>query len=113
MEPLDQRSPYPKCGTHGRTVDKLLAAEVRATASMSYDAFPKGTTSKKHRFAWGFTGWGFSHALQRLVRKDSVFNKRSNRRYEHIEDPETGQVLHHQRPSAHRAQGAWIGSAAA
>jgi hypothetical protein len=30
------------------------------------------------------------------VLKDSFFDKRRNRRYEHVEDPETGQVLKHQ-----------------
>jgi hypothetical protein len=97
MEPADQRSPCPKCGGHSRRVVKEpLAAEIKATASLNYDAFPPGPTSKRRRFAWGFTGWDFSRALQRLVRKDSAFNKRTNRRYEHVEDPETGDVLHHQ-----------------
>lgn len=97
MEPADQRPPCPKCGGHGRTVLKEpLTAEMKATASLSYDAFPPGPTSKGRRFAWGFTGWDFSRALQRLVRKDSSFDKRADRRYEHIEDPETGEVLHHE-----------------
>jgi hypothetical protein len=50
----------------------------------------------QRRFAWGMTGWDMSRRLRRMVRKESLFNKRSDRRYEHVEDPETGTVLHHQ-----------------
>jgi hypothetical protein len=96
MEPDDRRSPCPACGERGRSVHKTLTAEVKSTASLSYDAFPPGASSKRRRFAWGFTGWDFSRRLQRLVRKESSFNKRADRRFEHIEDPETGDVLHHQ-----------------
>jgi hypothetical protein len=96
MEPAEQRQPCPQCGGQGRTVTKTLTAEVKTHASLIYDAHPPGPKSKRRRFAWGFTGWDFAHSFGRLVRKDSQFNKRANRRYEHVEDPETGEVLHHQ-----------------
>ncbi len=91
------RTACPRCGEMARTVRKApFHATVEPRASLGYEAFPAGTTSKRHRFAWGFTGWDLSVALGRFVRKDSRFDKRGNRRYEHVEDPETGDVLIHQ-----------------
>jgi hypothetical protein len=69
-----------------------MAAEVTPRSSLFYGAFPEGTTSNGKRFAWGFAGWDLSHERKRLVRKESHFDKRADRRYEHIEDPETGEV---------------------
>jgi hypothetical protein len=91
------RTPCPRCSNTARTVRKApFHATITPRASLGYDAFPAGTTSKRRRFAWGFTGWDFSVALGRWVRKASHFDKRGNRRYEHVEDPETGDVLTHQ-----------------
>ena len=91
------RPACPQCGAMARTVRKSpFPATLDPRASLSYGAYPKGATSKRRRFAWGFTGWDFSVRLQRLVRKDSLFDKRSDRRYEHVEDTETGEVLKHQ-----------------
>lgn len=86
-----------RCGATARTVRKSpFHATLDPHASLSYGAYPTGATSKRRRFAWGFIGWDFSARLQWLVRKDSFFDKRSNRRYEHIEDSKTGKVLEHQ-----------------
>lgn len=91
------RTPCPRCSGKARTVRKApFHATVTPRASLGYDAFPAGTTSKRRRFAWGFVGWDFSVALGRWVRKVSQFDKRGNRRYEHVEDPKTGDVLIHQ-----------------
>jgi hypothetical protein len=90
------RHACPRCGGRSREIRKALSAELNPRGSLGYGAFPVGTTSKRRRFAWGFTGWDFSFSLKRLVRKDSVFDKRADRRYEHVEDPETGEVLHHE-----------------
>jgi hypothetical protein len=90
------REPCTRCGSETRNVRKTLRATVTPRASLGYEAFPAGTKSKRRRFAWGFTGWDFSFILGRFVRKDSSFDKRRNRRYEHLEDPETGEVLIHQ-----------------
>ncbi len=90
------RTACPRCGEMARTVKKTFHATVTPWASLQYEAFPAGTKSKHRRFAWGFTGWDFSVALGRFVRKESSYSKRGNRRYEHVEDPETGDVLTHQ-----------------
>jgi hypothetical protein len=91
------RTPCPRCGDKARTVRMApFRATITPQASLRYDAFPEGTTSKRRRFAWGLTGWDFSVALGRFMRKVSHFDKRGNRRYEHVEDPETGKVLMHQ-----------------
>jgi hypothetical protein len=91
------RAPCPRCSSGARTVRKApFHATITPRASLGYEAFPEGTKSKSHRFAWGFTGWDFSVVLGRLVRKASHFDRRGNRRYEHVEDPETGDVLIHQ-----------------
>src|SRR5689334_14934280 len=82
MEPEEQRVPCPKCGSSNRTVRKYLQGEITPLGSLNYDGFPSGTTSKRRRFVWGFTGWDVSKRLGRLVRKVSLFDKRSDRRYE-------------------------------
>ncbi len=53
------------------------------------------------------TGWDFSKKLGKLIRKVSHFDQRTDSRYEHVEDPETGEVLHHEdHPlSEHRGHG--------
>lgn len=93
---LEQRTPCPRCGSTARHMRKGLAAQLTHNASLTYDAYPPGQKSKRRRFAWGFTGWELSVKLGRPVRKESHFDKRGDRRYEHIEDPETGATLHHQ-----------------
>lgn len=91
------RTPCPRCSDTARTVRKApFHATLTPRGSLRYGAFPEGITSKRRRFAWGFTGWNFSVKLGRLVRKESHFDRRGNRRYEHVEDPETGNVLIHQ-----------------
>jgi hypothetical protein len=91
------RAPCPGCGNQARTVRKApFHATTTPLASLGYEAYPDGPQSKRRRFAWGFTGWEFSVALGRMVRKASHFDKRGNRRYEHVEDPKTGDVLIHQ-----------------
>lgn len=83
------------CGDGRRTIRKRLVAAVRPLAGLRYDARPPGVSSKRGRFAWGFVGWDWSVRLGRLVGKEDTFNKRDDRRYEHVEDLETGEVLHH------------------
>ena len=96
LEPEGQRSPCPECGKTGRLIRQRLESQATLRDSVSYGGFPAGKTSKSSRFAWGFTGWDWSVRLKRMVRKDSHFDRRGNRRYEHVEDPQTGDVLHHQ-----------------
>lgn len=96
MEAVGHRARCPKCGRFERTVLNSISAELTPLATLGYEGFPPGTTSKRRRFAWGLTGWELSKSLQRLVKKTSLFDKRSNRRYEHVGDPVTGEVLYHQ-----------------
>ena len=108
MEPTDCRAACPECASYGRTVRKALTAELQIRASLEYGGFPAGTTAKRHRFAWGLVGWDYSLALGRLVQKVSLFDKRADRRYEHVEDPVTGAVLLHHRHhplTQHRGHG--------
>jgi hypothetical protein len=96
MEPEGERQPCPGCGGLSRKSRKSLIAKVIMRSTLEYGAFPPGPMSTRRRFAWGMTGWDFSDSLDRLVRKVSHFDRRQNRRLEHVEDPETGDVLHHQ-----------------
>jgi hypothetical protein len=101
------RQPCAECGGLSRKVLKSFTANVTPQGSLEYGAFPPGPKSKNRRFAWGMTGWDFSHRLCKLVRKESHFDERGDRRYEHVEDPDTGEVLHHEdHPlSEHRGHG--------
>lgn len=67
---------------------------LKPLGTLNYDAYPPSPKTKSRRSAWGMTGWDFSHMLQRLVQKASHFDKRANRRLEHVEDRLTGTVLH-------------------
>jgi hypothetical protein len=96
METVRQRPPCPRCGGYGRTVRKALSGSVTPLGSLNYDGFPPGPKSNRRRFAWGFTGWEMSVSLGRLVHKITHFDRRADRRYEHVEDPLTGEVLRHQ-----------------
>lgn len=96
MEPEGERQPCPNCGQLGRTVLKEVSSSITVRGSVEYGAFPAGTKSNRKRFAWGFVGWDWSSRLKRLVQKDSHFDKKGNRRYEHVVDPVTGKALHHQ-----------------
>lgn len=91
------RAACPKCGGAGRVL-KQAPASASATyrTSASYEARPPGRTSNRSRFAWGFGGWDYSRRLGRHVLKVTHFDKRSDRRFEHVEDPTTGEVLHHE-----------------
>jgi hypothetical protein len=86
----------PACGARVRKTLLTLAAEVSMRATVHYDGFPSGRTSKRSRFAWGMTGWDWSLALSRFVRKVSHFDKRGDRRKELVVDEQTGTVLHEQ-----------------
>ncbi len=96
MEPAEQRSPCPKCDGLSRMVRKNLSVTGTARASVAYAARPPGRRSNRSRFAWGLTGWDYSRRIGRFVLRASHFDKRSDRRLEHIEDPKTGEVLHHE-----------------
>jgi hypothetical protein len=90
-----QRPGCPECGSTGVIFELLMRATAQPTATLPYSAWPSAPMSNQRRFAWGMTGWDMSLRLRRMVRKESLFDKRSDRRYEHVEDPETGTVLHH------------------
>lgn len=77
-------------------------------AAAAYASRPVGRTSNRSRFAWRSSGWDYCRSLRRFALRTSHFDKRSDRRLEHIEDPETGEVLHHQdHPlTEHRGHGA-------
>jgi hypothetical protein len=89
----EPRQPCPACGAFGRHAKKALRTEVTAQLSVSYAA----RNANRKMFAWGFSGRDWSHRLQKHVDKISTFAKRGhgNRRYEHITDPDTGEVVHH------------------
>lgn len=55
----------------------------------------------------GNSGFEPSHATPHGVKKESLFERENDRRYEHVEDAETGEVLHHSdhRPSEHTGHG--------
>ena len=96
MESPEKRTPCPSCGGLGRTVTQNLSGSLNMQSTMRFAAHPPGSKSNRRRFAWGMTGWEFSHALGRMVKKVSLFDKRGYRRLEHVEDPVTGKVLHDQ-----------------
>ena len=96
MEPEGERQPCPKCGGTGRQAQKGFTAELSTKATLGYGAFPPGPRSNRRRFAWGMSGWDFSKKFRKWVRKESHFDKRTDRRYEHVEAPDTGEVLHHE-----------------
>lgn len=97
MEPGDQRTPCPECDGSSRLLKKApVSATGTGLASVEYAARPPGRTSNRSRFAWGSTGWDYSKSLGRMVKKSSHFDKRGDRRFEHVEDPESGAVLHHE-----------------
>lgn len=96
LDPIGQRRPCPLCGGFARSVQQPLSAEFSPRARLGYDGHPAGSTSRSRRFAWGTSGWDFSRRLGRLVRKDSELDRRSDRRYEHVVDPVSNDVLHHE-----------------
>jgi hypothetical protein len=96
MEPEGERQPCPECDGLSRKVLKGLVGTVTMHGTVEYGAFPPGPLSKRRRFAWGMTGWDFSKKLHKLVHKESHFDKRTDRRYEHVVDPDTDEVLKHQ-----------------
>jgi hypothetical protein len=96
MEPEGERNPCPECGGLARRVSKTLSGELVVRSNLDYAQFPPGSLTNKQRISWGMTGWELSKRRGRMIRKESHFDKRGNRRYEHIEDPATGEVLHHE-----------------
>lgn len=87
------RSPCPVCGGNSRQVSVSLYSPLSMHSTLHISAYPAGPKSNRRRFAWGMTGYERSEALGRLVKKESLFDKRQNRRFEHIEDPVTGKIL--------------------
>ena len=49
----------------------------------------------KRKFIEGFTGMDLSRDLGRLMRKESIYDRAGNRRFELVVDPQTGDVIHH------------------
>lgn len=90
----EPRKPCPACGSTRRAYHEHVVESVRAFDATGFK-FSRTVNGKKEWVAQGTSGYERSRATGRLVRKDSLFDKEANRRFERVEDAETGEELHH------------------
>jgi len=100
----EPRTPCPKCGSTIRIYEAHVVDSVRALDSLGFKLKRPG---RKRPAVEGTSGYDRT-AEGRLVKKQSLFDREGDRRFEHVEDDETGEVLHHSdhKLTEHRGHGA-------
>jgi predicted small secreted protein len=87
----EPRAPCSDCGSTHRVYDESIKETAKALDSVAFKQRRRGDGGY---VAKGMSGYERS-ADGRLVKKDSIFDAEADRRFEHVEDAETGEVLHH------------------
>lgn len=89
----------PSCGSTGRIFNMTLSTKVSVNIWMRAFAY---TRSKTRWIQQIVSGYEPSKTLGKLVWKLRIMNKSQDKYYEHVEDPDSGQVLHHcEEPFSH------------
>jgi hypothetical protein len=99
----EPRAPCGDCGSTRRIYGAHAIDAVRALDAVGFKLRRRGDGGY---VAKGTSGY-YRRADGRLVKKESIFDTEADRRFEHIEDAETGEVLHHidHKLSEHRGHG--------
>lgn len=90
----EPRIPCPNCGSTSRAFNKTIVSGLRMFGSLlGRLKNPSLPSNKKLRWE-SFTGYEFSHSLQKMVHKVRMFDKDTDEYVERVTDIETGEVIH-------------------
>lgn len=100
------RVPCPKCGCPARQISASVSESVTARDALSFKIKESRTTGRSKSRVEGFTRYVSSQKAP-LVKHDRMIDRGEDRYFEHVEDANTGDVLHHHEEplSAHVGHG--------
>jgi hypothetical protein len=90
---MEERGPCPDCASMKRAHFVEAGLGMKVYDSVGYKHKRPGVS--RGPVAWGYSGWQLRKSVGDYVKKYSLFDRQTNRRYEHVET-EDGQVLHHE-----------------
>lgn len=92
----------PSCGSNARVFRMAVEGTLRPRGELRYKGKEEG---KSKPFVKGVTGASYSVRAKRWVRRVMRIDRRNDRYFEKVLDPETGQVIHEQEESIRAHQG--------
>ena len=100
--PLEDRKKCPNCGSLNRAADQSCKGKLEFLSALKMKG-RRGGQGKP--FLEVFTGWDYWVKMKRWVRKLRIINREKNTYLDHIEDPKTGNVIHHDEEDLSRQRG--------
>jgi hypothetical protein len=100
--PVEARAPCPTCGSKIRKFAVSLEGSITPRGRLGYKA--RHGTGKKP-YTEGVTGGSWSYRLLRWLQLKRTVDREADLYEEEVVDPETGEVIHHQKEPLSRHTG--------
>jgi hypothetical protein len=102
---VDEREPCPECGSTARRISVHVEERLALRESIGGKIKDQKLPSRKKVRVEFFDGYEWSVALEKVIKKSRLIDKREDLYHERIEDPETGEIIHECKESLTEHQG--------